>query len=271
MERSPLAPLVDGVPDCSEVMFWISKTLRENGQEGSYGLLVGMKVGSEVTPAVVFGFPNVDSTAIDGKYIGIPFYVRADRMSNSSPNLRGCAWAWQPIRDEIMTLSGVSVGGVSCLEDAGSFGGFLIDNGGALYGITARHCAPGLQTGDPVSSPASLELTARFQDIVRYTRYQRENFQRRPAKDGEAVQLLNQYRIVDHTDGVKCRIEGDLRSIMLERPRIGVLERVVYRDGAGLQAAHNARLMEANENPFPGCSPDVVSKLDYAIYTIESK
>jgi hypothetical protein len=58
---------------------------------------------------------------------------------------------------------------------------------------------------------------------------------------------------------------------MLEGPRIGVLERIIYRDEAGLQAAHNARLIEANENPFPGCAPDVVSRLDYAIYTIESK
>lgn len=45
---------------------------------------------------------------------------------------------------------------------------------------------------------------------------------------------LNRYRPVDHADGVKCRIEG---------PRIGVLERVVYRYKAGLQAAHNARLL----------------------------
>ena len=58
---------------------------------------------------------------------------------------------------------------------------------------------------------------------------------------------------------------------MLEGPRIGVLERVVFRDGAGLQAAYNARLIEAGEKPFPGCTPDVESRLDYAIHTIESK
>jgi hypothetical protein len=189
MERSPLAPWTDSVPDHSEVMLWVSKTLKKNQQEGSYGLLVGIKAGSEVTPAVVFGFPNPDCTAIDDEHIGIPFHVRPDRMFNCSPNLHECAWARQPIRDAIVTLSGVSVGGASCLEDAGSFGGFLVDNAGALYGITARHCVPGMQMGDPVLSPSTLELTARFQHIVRYTRYQPENFQRHAGKDTESVQL----------------------------------------------------------------------------------
>jgi len=66
--------------------------------------------------------------------------------------------------------------------------------------------------------------TARFQYVVRYTRYQPENFQRHAAKDSEAVQLLNQYRPVGRADGVQCRIKGNLRSLMLEEPRIGVLE-----------------------------------------------
>ena len=37
MERSPLARRADDVPGFSEVMLWISKTLREKVQEGSYG------------------------------------------------------------------------------------------------------------------------------------------------------------------------------------------------------------------------------------------
>lgn len=165
----------------------------------------------------------------------------------------------------------MSIGGVPCLKDEGRFGGFLVDNAGALHGMAARHCVPGISQGDPVSSPATLELTARFQYIVRYTRYQSENFQRQPAKDQEAVQLLHRYRLVDDADGVECMIEGNLRPVMLEGLRIGILGRVVFRDKAGPQAAHNARLIEACEKPFPGCTPDIESRLDYAIYTIESE
>ena len=73
------------------------------------------------------------------------------------------------------------------MDGAGSFDGFLIDNAGAFHGINARHCAPGVGKGDPVSSPASLEHTARFQNIVRYTRYQPEDFPRQTAKDKEAA------------------------------------------------------------------------------------
>ena len=68
-----------------------------------------------------------------------------------------------------------------------------------------------------------------------------------------------------------CRIKGELRTVILEGLRIGVLERVVFENKAGLLAAHNARLIEANENPFPEISPDAVSRLDYAIYSVESK
>ena len=107
--------------------------------------------------------------------------------------------------------------------------------------------------------------------IVLYTRYQPEAFPRRAAKNGEAEQLVNRYRPVDRADGVLCRIDGNLRTVMLEGPRIGVLERVVFEDKAGLLAAHNTRLIEANERPFPELTPDVVSRLDYAIYSVESK
>ena len=95
--------------------------------------------------------------------------------------------------------------------------------------MTARHCVPGMSQGDPVSSPATLELAARFQYIVRYTRCQPESFQRQAAaKDQEAVQLLHRHRLVDHADGVECMTEGNLRSVMLEGPRIGALERVFF-------------------------------------------
>ena len=263
MERSPLAPWVDDMPGVSEVMLWISKTLRENEQQGSYGLVVGMEVKSEVFPVVVLGFPDVDSAAINDEGVGLPFYVRQDRMSNCATNLRGCPWAMQPIRDEAAMIPGLSIGGVSCLEDAGSFGGFLTDNGEALHGLTARHCVPRLREGDPVSSPSSLELTARLQKIILYTRYQPEDFLRRAAKDREAEQLLNRYRLVGRSDGVLCRIEGNLRTVMLER--------VVFENKAGLLAAHNARLIEANEKPFSEIPPDAVSRLDYAIHSVESK
>ena len=96
MEHSPLAPWVDGVRGISEIMLWISNTLKENEQEDSYGLLVGMEPGSEVTPAVVFGFPNVDIAAVDGEAVAIPFCVRADRMSICSGDFSGIAWARRP-------------------------------------------------------------------------------------------------------------------------------------------------------------------------------
>jgi hypothetical protein len=166
-----------------------------------------------------------------------------------------------------MTLSGVSVGGVSCLENGGSFGGFLIDNVGALHGMTARHCVPRMRTGDPVSPPASLEFTARFEYIVPYTGISRRTFRDLQPKIGGSG-TVNQYRLADNPNGVQCMIEGNLRSAMLEGPRVGVLERAVFRDEAGLRAA---RLEEVNQQPFLGCTSDDVSRLDYAIYTIESK
>ena len=230
MERSPLAPWVDGIHDVHEVMLWISETLRENDQEGSYGLVVGMNVKNEVFPAVVFGFPDVDSAAVNGGGLGLPLYVRPDRMTNSATNLLGCPWARKPIRDEAITLSGLSIGGASCLEDAGSFGGFPVDDGGDIHGMTARHCLPGMRDGDPVSSPSSLELTARLQHIVNYTQYQPEKFVRRIVKEREAEELLNKYRLVDRAGGVPCKIEGSLRTIMLEGPKIGIVEHVAFED-----------------------------------------
>lgn len=65
-----------------------------------------MKAESGVTPAVVFGFPNVDIAVIVGEGVGIPFYVGADRVSNCSRNLRECAWAQRPVRDEATTCQG---------------------------------------------------------------------------------------------------------------------------------------------------------------------
>ena len=252
-------------------MLWISETLRENNQEGSYGLVVGMNVKNEVSPAVVFGFPDVDSVAVHGVGLGLPFYVRPDRMTNSATNLLGCPWARKPIRDEVITLSGLSIGGASCLEAAGSFGGFLVDDGGDIHGMTTRHCVPGMRDGDPVSSPPSLELTARFQYIVNYTRYQPEKFVKQITKDREVEELLNTYCLVDRADGVPCKIEGNPRAVMLEGPKIGIVEHVAFENKAGLLSAHNARLTVANEKPFPELPPDVLSRLDYAIYSVESK
>ena len=271
MERSPLVPWVDDIYDVHEVMLWISEALRENDQEGSYGLVVGMNVKNEVFPAVVFGFPNVDSVAVHGEGLGLPFYVRPDRMTNDATNLFSCPWAWNPIRDEVITLSGLSIGGASCLEDAGSFGGFLVDDGGDIHGMTARHCVPGMRDGDPITSPSSLELTARFQYIVNYTQYQPEKFVRRIARVREAEELLNTYRFVDRADGVPCKIERNPRTIMLEGPKIGIVEHVAFENKAGLLSAHNARLTAASEKPFPELPPDVLSRLDYAIYSVESK
>ena len=55
-----------------------------------------LQPGGEVTPAVVFGFPNVDIAAVDGEAVAIPFCVRADRMSICSGDLSGIAWARRP-------------------------------------------------------------------------------------------------------------------------------------------------------------------------------
>ena len=55
MERSPLAPWVDGIPGVSEIVLWVSKALRKKEQLGSYGLVVGMEAKTEVFPAVVLG------------------------------------------------------------------------------------------------------------------------------------------------------------------------------------------------------------------------
>ena len=99
-----------------------------------------MKVKSEVFPAVVFGFPDVDNVAVGDEGIGLPFYVRPDRVSNCATNPRKCPWACQPTHDEVITLPGIR----SAEFPAGSFGGFLTDNDGALHGLTARHCVPGM-------------------------------------------------------------------------------------------------------------------------------
>ena len=69
-------------------------------------------------------------------------------MTNSATNLLGCPWARKPIRDEAINLSGLSIGKASCIEDASSFSGFLVDDGGDIHSMTARHCFPGMRDGD---------------------------------------------------------------------------------------------------------------------------
>ena len=271
MERSPLAPCLEDIHNIDEISHWITATLKENNQAGSYGLVVGMSAKNENFPAVVFGFPNVDTAVIDSEGMGLPYYVRPDRMYNCETNHRACPWAPQPIQDDIVTLSALSIGGTSCLEDAGSFGGFLVDNNGDLHGMTARHCVPGMRDGDSVSSPSSLEVTARFQRIVNYTRYQQEKFVRQVAKDREAEQILNRYRVVDRADGVECNIDGNPRTVLLEGPKIGTLQRIALENKAGLLAAYNAWLLAAGEKQFPAVSLDVISRLDYAIFSVEAK
>ena len=155
-------------------------------------------------------------------------------MYNCETNLRACQWVSQPIQDDIVSLSALSIGGTSCLEDAGSFGGFLVDDNGDLHGMTARHCVPGMRDGDSVSSPSSLEVTARFQYIVNYTRYQPEKFVRRMAKDREAEQILNRYRVVDRAGGVECNIDGN--------PRGGTLA-----DFANSASQHSKECCDAEE------------------------
>ena len=72
MERSPLAPCLEDIHNIDEISNWISATLKENNQAGSYGPVVGMSSKNESFPAVVFGFPNVDTAAIDSEGMGLP-------------------------------------------------------------------------------------------------------------------------------------------------------------------------------------------------------
>ena len=71
MERSPLTPCLEDIHNIGEISNWISATLKENNQAGSYGLVVGMSAKNENFPAVVFGFPNVDTAAIDSEGMGL--------------------------------------------------------------------------------------------------------------------------------------------------------------------------------------------------------
>jgi hypothetical protein len=160
-------------------------------QEGSYAITVLY----EGVPTCVLGFPRPE--VIDVRRLNIPSTV-AIRLRRDFLELAVCPpslWKTEKIHNvESLTLQRASPGLSDCVDEAGSFGGF-IKNGSSVFGLICAHCLPGAEIGATICSPSALEVTGRLEHLLRYTSLAKsaDLLHMNSKKDGEALGLMSTY------------------------------------------------------------------------------
>ncbi|PWW80691.1 hypothetical protein C7212DRAFT_361236 [Tuber magnatum] len=194
--------------DATEISAYITTVLQQLKQEGAYGIFVGLRDNTGgVVPTFIIGVPQVNApeVALPPPPQDLPIWVKEDSFI-SMPGI-GEKWALNPVFNPgRIALEGVSVGiETGSLRGAGSFCGFLKKGSspGKIFGITAAHCMPGARTGMAVCSPSTIEVTSRFNRLLRYTTIcpPPDRLHITQPKQTEVQSILQQFRFHEHPAG----------------------------------------------------------------------
>lgn len=228
---SKILPLpTSAVFNLKEINDYISTVLHLFKKQDSYGLFTGVCVGGGlVALTLVFGIPGVDINDImlPPTPEQLPVLVRQDWIV--AANQFDTMWSTEPVNDlEQMQLEPLSLGiegiyihrsilllanHIEGSLEAGSFGGFLRRSTchNQYYGLTAAHCVPGARSGASICCPSTLEVTARFNQMLRYSDVcpPVSRLQKNPDKNSEARALVAAYRFNASVTGVSFLDSGN--------------------------------------------------------------
>ncbi|RPA97333.1 hypothetical protein L873DRAFT_1691306 [Choiromyces venosus 120613-1] len=148
--------------------------------------------------------------------------------------------------------------------EAGSFGGWLLTQDGTKFGLTCAHCLPGCLVGNTVASPSTTEITARLDNIIRYTHLcpQSRRLPRSKEREAEVALLKAQYMQLPDNNGVELR---DGSKIKLIGPDLGIL--IAKREHyTPILERHNQLLRSHTRREVCLESAIAQSRLDWAIF-----
>ncbi|KAG0131771.1 hypothetical protein HOY82DRAFT_607524 [Tuber indicum] len=197
-----VGPRISYLSKCAQydplvIATYISSVLQEWKLENAYGILASIEEEGQTVPTLIFGIPLPAMTdyAFSQTPYNLPVYAREDCIVLS--NEFDTMWGAEPVRGGgVMFLDHVSVGVQGSLVAAGSFGGFLKSTVSPenIFGIMASHCAPGAELSSTICSPSSLEVTSRFDRIVKYTTLcPTEDPDRQPPRDGKQSEVRSMF------------------------------------------------------------------------------
>jgi len=158
-------------------------------------------------------------------------------------------------------------------DGAGSFGGFLKRPSapGSFFGITAAHCVPGGLIGMPICSPSTLEVTARLQHLVGYTRFGPlgERYHVNPTKDTEVDGLLHNHQINNCSSGVRFLNPNNnfqLHTGVVSGANVGMMVKAHF--GSHSDLLHNYdQILQRCRLPSFSASVSWLTRMDFAIFT----
>ncbi|KAG0640723.1 hypothetical protein HOY80DRAFT_1135746 [Tuber brumale] len=212
MDAGMAGPVIMPLPqtyefDNAEITDYVTQVLQQFSVQDAYGILAAVENSrGEIDPTVIFGIPGLNLVGSDlpkpPNNLGL--LVQDDCML--AVNGYETTWSADPVKNlQQLDLQPCSVGLECSLSEAGSFGGFLKRRSvpGRVFGITAAHCVPAGRVGNPICSPSTVEVTSRFQRLLRYTSLSVATDCLRiiAARDCEAQAIVEEFRFHDSIAG----------------------------------------------------------------------
>ena len=269
MEASRMVAIEERVKEIPAIQRWCSKLLTKHSVESSYCLIAGIvsEEGS-IAPTLIIGYPDTKIIPKERPPFTIEYLYKEDEIQDV---VGYRDWAAGVVEErEKVSLENVSLGIRDCISEAGSFGGYLRDSDGNLFGLTAAHCLPDALPGTEVVSPSTLELTGRLNLIVPYTNHSPEQLATRKWRQEEADGLLQRFERRSDPEGVQVvGAGGDIERVKLVGKKFGSVVATKFEDTAGLLQIHNEELLSHGATSFSEVDPAQKSRLDYAIFTID--
>ncbi|PUU80733.1 hypothetical protein B9Z19DRAFT_1123064 [Tuber borchii] len=198
MDLFLIGPTITPLPKCpqynpSVISTYIHSVLEEWNRKDAYGILAAISEEEGSVPTLIFGLPPPAITDYVFKQTpyNLPVFLNDDWIVYAS-RFNSC-WDMEPVRGGgRLCLDHISVGAQGDLATAGSFGGFLRSTVSVqdVFGITASHCVPGAPLATTICSPSSLEVTSRFDRILKCTTLCPVNsVDRQPVRRGKEAEL----------------------------------------------------------------------------------
>ena len=240
-------------------------------QPRSYGTILrySRKPCEPTVPTIVLGFPDligIPALTLPNTIADTPILLISDRAVPTLFESQGPIWHDGVHYEQKIGISDISVGGRDCLNEAGSFGGWISGKDGRKFGLTCAHCLPTCQVGESVVSLSPAEITSRVNTIIPYTEdcpESRPAVKRSQARKEELELLLCRYSRVADNNGVEMRNGSSIRLVGKELGRL-VAKKAHKCD---ILTRHNQQLHNQGMSQF--AFPDMsvsLSWLDWAVF-----
>ncbi|KAF8415581.1 hypothetical protein EV426DRAFT_663701 [Tirmania nivea] len=263
----PFIPAEHAVPQetINDGLLFLRETLASIKQDGAYGtiILYAANPAEKPVPTIMFGFPIPPKNLPAVRHPPLPILLLQDGVSPSGLTSLHPSWVNESVMHNKIQISNNSLGLQNNVEGGGSFGGWLKDGPGRIYGLTCYHNLPGFKQGDEIVSPSTLEVTAKLQVTIDGTTYSAHPRKRlSPCLTKTVESLLAQYSLHENPSGVPL---ADGRVVTLSGPPLGrVIDGRLHNNALFLER-HNLRLP-----PYAKFAvlPQAKSYLDFAIFQV---